>query len=66
MFSNIKICSHSIEQILRDYVVEPNTAWRFGLPDYTRVNKAYYEGRSKIHAGIKFEIDDSLSSVDTS
>ncbi len=34
---------------IRDYVPLPGVPWRHGLPNYARVNKAYFEGRSKIH-----------------
>jgi len=37
-------------EIIRDYDPEPGTVWRFGLPNYARVNKAYFENRSKKHA----------------
>jgi hypothetical protein len=36
-------------EIIRDYQPEPDTKWRFGKPNYERVNKAYFQGRSKIH-----------------
>eukprot|EP00421_Protoceratium_reticulatum_P001712 CAMPEP_0168357628 /NCGR_PEP_ID=MMETSP0228-20121227/690_1 /TAXON_ID=133427 /ORGANISM="Protoceratium reticulatum, Strain CCCM 535 (=CCMP 1889)" /LENGTH=236 /DNA_ID=CAMNT_0008370163 /DNA_START=27 /DNA_END=734 /DNA_ORIENTATION=+ len=37
-------------EIIRDYVVEPEIQWRFGKPNYARVNKSYFEHRSKRHA----------------
>mmetsp|Transcript_116839 Transcript_116839/g.342138 ORF Transcript_116839/g.342138 Transcript_116839/m.342138 type:complete len:271 (-) Transcript_116839:325-1137(-) len=36
-------------EIIRDYEVEPGVQWRFGKPNYSRVNKAYFEHRSKVH-----------------
>jgi len=35
-------------EIVRDYVPKPGVKWRFGRPNYARVNKAYFEGRTKI------------------
>jgi len=37
------------EEIIRDYEPLPETVWRFGKPNYARVNKFYYENRSKRH-----------------
>jgi len=37
-------------EIVRDYDPEPGTVWRFGLPNYARVNKAYFQNRTKKHA----------------
>lgn len=36
-------------EIIRDYEPKPDTHWRFGKPNYARVNKAYFKGRSKKH-----------------
>jgi len=36
-------------EIIRTYKPKPNTSWRFGKPNYARVNKAYFQGRTKIH-----------------
>mmetsp|Transcript_96790 Transcript_96790/g.242799 ORF Transcript_96790/g.242799 Transcript_96790/m.242799 type:complete len:269 (-) Transcript_96790:89-895(-) len=36
-------------EIIRDYEALPGTQWRFGKPNYARVNKAYFQGREKIH-----------------
>mmetsp|Transcript_7571 Transcript_7571/g.18401 ORF Transcript_7571/g.18401 Transcript_7571/m.18401 type:complete len:289 (+) Transcript_7571:64-930(+) len=36
-------------EIIRDYTVPQDVEWRFGKPDYTKVNKLYFEGRSKKH-----------------
>mmetsp|Transcript_96788 Transcript_96788/g.242792 ORF Transcript_96788/g.242792 Transcript_96788/m.242792 type:complete len:298 (+) Transcript_96788:72-965(+) len=36
-------------EIIRDYEPMPDVQWRFGKPNYARVNKAYFEGRSKVH-----------------
>jgi len=36
-------------EIIRDYEALPGTKWRFGKPNYARVNKAYFEHREKIH-----------------
>jgi len=32
-----------------DYEPSPDTVWRFGRPNYARVNKAYFQYRTKIH-----------------
>jgi len=37
------------DELIRDYEPVPGVKWRFGLPDYTRVNKAYFAGRTKAH-----------------
>jgi len=37
-------------EIVRDYKVKPGVSWRFGKPNYTRVNKTYFENRTKKHA----------------
>jgi len=37
-------------EVIRDYDPEPSLIWRWGLPNYARVNKAYFRHRSKIHA----------------
>jgi len=34
-------------QIIRDYKPTPTTKWRFGKPNYKRVNQAYFDHRSK-------------------
>jgi len=36
-------------EVIRDYEPKANTHWRFGKPNYARVNKAYFRGRSKKH-----------------
>lgn len=36
-------------EIIRDYKPKPGVQWRFGRPNYARVNKAYFAGRSKKH-----------------
>jgi len=36
-------------EIVRDYQPKATTKWRFGKPNYARVNKAYFNGRSKKH-----------------
>eukprot|EP00929_Paragymnodinium_shiwhaense_P072458 TRINITY_DN3677_c0_g1_i11.p2 TRINITY_DN3677_c0_g1~~TRINITY_DN3677_c0_g1_i11.p2 ORF type:complete len:258 (-),score=58.61 TRINITY_DN3677_c0_g1_i11:85-858(-) len=36
-------------EIVRDYKVKPGVSWRFGKPNYSRVNKTYFENRSKKH-----------------
>ena len=33
----------------RQYMDEPEIQWREGKPDYTKVNKAYLEGRTRTH-----------------
>jgi len=33
----------------RQYMDEPGIQWREGKPDYTKVNKAYLEGRTRTH-----------------
>lgn len=40
---------------IRDYKPVANTKWRFGLPNYSRVNQLYFEGRSKKHAANSLE-----------
>lgn len=37
-------------EMIRDYEPIQGVQWRFGLPNYARVNKAYFEGRTKVHA----------------
>lgn len=37
-------------ELIRDYEPLPTTVWRFGKPNYARVNKLYFELRSKKHA----------------
>lgn len=39
----------SFGEVVRDYQPTPTTKWRFGKPNYARVNQAYFEGRSKKH-----------------
>lgn len=36
-------------EIIRDYEPLQRTHWRFGKPNYARVNKAYFAGRTKVH-----------------
>lgn len=36
-------------EIIRDYEVMPDVKWRFGKPNYARVNKFYFQHRQKIH-----------------
>jgi len=36
-------------EVIRDYEALPNTQWRFGKPNYARVNKLYFDNRSKVH-----------------
>eukprot|EP00929_Paragymnodinium_shiwhaense_P044399 TRINITY_DN2278_c0_g1_i6.p1 TRINITY_DN2278_c0_g1~~TRINITY_DN2278_c0_g1_i6.p1 ORF type:complete len:288 (-),score=58.52 TRINITY_DN2278_c0_g1_i6:353-1108(-) len=36
-------------EIVRDYKPKPGVEWRFGRPNYARVNKTYFENRSKKH-----------------
>jgi len=36
-------------EVIRDYEALPGTQWRFGKPNYARVNKAYFQYRSKVH-----------------
>jgi len=36
-------------EIIRDYEAVPGVQWRFGKPNYARVNKLYFEYRTKIH-----------------
>ena len=36
--------------MIRDYDPINGVEWRFGKPNYTRVNKLYFENRSKKHA----------------
>ena len=33
----------------RQYMDDPNIVWREGKPDFTQVNKAYLEGRTRVH-----------------
>jgi len=37
-------------EVIRDYEAVPGVQWRFGKPNYARVNKLYFEHRSKVHA----------------
>lgn len=36
-------------ETIRDYDPLPDTKWRFGKPNYSRVNAAYFKNRSKQH-----------------
>mmetsp|Transcript_37744 Transcript_37744/g.120300 ORF Transcript_37744/g.120300 Transcript_37744/m.120300 type:complete len:249 (+) Transcript_37744:2176-2922(+) len=36
-------------EVIRDYEPLADTRWRFGTPNYARVNKLYFQHRSKIH-----------------
>eukprot|EP00440_Ansanella_granifera_P043359 gb/GFBE01047000.1/.p1 GENE.gb/GFBE01047000.1/~~gb/GFBE01047000.1/.p1 ORF type:complete len:262 (+),score=90.24 gb/GFBE01047000.1/:1-786(+) len=36
-------------EIIRDYQPLPDTIWRFGKPNYARVNKTYFQHRSMMH-----------------
>ena len=36
-------------EIVRDYKPKPGVSWRFGRPNYARVNKTYFENRTKKH-----------------
>merc|ERR1712224_186541 len=36
-------------EIVRDYKPKPVVSWRFGRPNYSRVNKTYFENRNKKH-----------------
>jgi hypothetical protein len=36
-------------EVIRDYKPLPDTIWRFGRPNYSRVNKTYFQYRSKVH-----------------
>lgn len=36
-------------EIIRDYEPAPGVNWRLGKPDYTKVNKAYFQHRAKRH-----------------
>lgn len=37
------ICPH------RKYMDDPEIKWREGKPDYTKINKLFLEGRSRVH-----------------
>jgi hypothetical protein len=37
-------------ELIRDYKPLPTTVWRFGKPNYARVNKMYFELRTRKHA----------------
>jgi len=37
-------------ELVRDYEAVKGVQWRFGKPNYERVNKLYFQHRSKIHA----------------
>eukprot|EP01035_Chromulina_nebulosa_P001993 gene1993-2681_t len=44
------------EEIIRDYQPLPGVPWRYGsAPNYAVVNKAYFEGRTKIHSAGSLE-----------
>merc|ERR1719412_2512332 len=36
-------------ELIRDYEPNRGIKWRFGLPNYARVNDAYFKHREKIH-----------------
>jgi hypothetical protein len=36
-------------ELIRDYEPQPNTVWRFGKPNYAKVNKTYFELRTRKH-----------------
>lgn len=36
-------------EVIRTYQPKPGVQWRFGKPNYARVNKSYFEQRSKRH-----------------
>merc|ERR1711972_521665 len=42
-------------EVIRDNEPSPDTKWRFGKPNYARVNKAYFQNRSKVHAADSLE-----------
>mmetsp|Transcript_12597 Transcript_12597/g.18923 ORF Transcript_12597/g.18923 Transcript_12597/m.18923 type:complete len:228 (+) Transcript_12597:38-721(+) len=43
-------------EVIRDYVPMEGVPWRYGSPpNYSVVNKAYFEGRSKIHSAGSLE-----------
>eukprot|EP00933_Yihiella_yeosuensis_P042810 TRINITY_DN3747_c0_g1_i2.p1 TRINITY_DN3747_c0_g1~~TRINITY_DN3747_c0_g1_i2.p1 ORF type:complete len:231 (+),score=61.24 TRINITY_DN3747_c0_g1_i2:79-771(+) len=44
-------------EMIRDYEPLPDTVWRFGKPNYARVNKTYFEHRTRMH------LEGSLESV---
>jgi len=46
---------------IRDYEPAPDTKWRFGLPNYARVNKTYFQHRSRVHA--KGSLEDVVSKI---
>jgi len=37
-------------EMIRDYEAVPGVQWRFGKPNYARVNKLYFQHRTKHHA----------------
>lgn len=37
-------------ELIRDYEAVPGVQWRFGKPNYERVNKLYFQHRTKRHA----------------
>lgn len=37
-------------EVIRDYQAGPDVKWRFGKPNYAKVNKLFFQHRSKIHA----------------
>lgn len=39
----------SSSELIRDYEPLPDTKWRFGKPDYSRVNKFYFDHRARNH-----------------
>jgi len=42
-------------ELIRDYEPVQNVQWRFGKPNYERVNKLYFQYRTKIHAAGSLE-----------
>jgi len=36
-------------ELIRDYKPLPGTIWRFGKPNYSRVNKTYFQHRTMVH-----------------
>jgi len=37
-------------EVIRDYQPLPDVTWRFGRPNYARVNETYFQHRTKLHA----------------
>jgi len=42
-------------EVIRDYDPDAGVNWRFGKPNYARVNKFYFEHRSKVHEASSLE-----------